>query len=244
MAIIHDQSRLSGGNPSCGRAQNRVIRSSVLVALIVVSTGVLAGCHTSHSALPGNRSTTSTSGSSSVASTASPSSTAVSVSSPSSTLTIPRTLPPSSTTPAANVGTCQPSDLTGTVTAAGGGAGHAGEVIILRNASSRTCEMRGYPGLGLLDTSGQPVPVTVLRAASVGFQHPNVPVTTVVLRPTSVASFWVEWVNTNGQQAGTFEITPPNDTQSLRIPNVSVELNVGAITVSAVTSGVVSSTGG
>ncbi|MGH9123879.1 MAG: DUF4232 domain-containing protein [Acidimicrobiales bacterium] len=157
-------------------------------------------------------------------------------------MTAPATTAPTTSVPRVTSATCTPSDLSATVVDATGGAGHGEQTVELKNVTSTQCVMYGYPGIGLLDPSGKMQPLNVLRATGAGFADPAVPVTPVSLAPGALGSFWMEWLNVNGSVGGTLEITPPNQTTQLRVPNADIQLNVGTLTVSAVAAGVASST--
>jgi hypothetical protein len=82
---------------------------------------------------------------------------------------------------------CHPSALQGSIQGSDGAAGTIWTTIQLRNASSRTCTVKGIPQVRLLGAQGQPVTapsrpegptgsLVVLRpgqAARVAFHHPN-----------------------------------------------------------------------
>ena len=73
----------------------------------------------------------------------------------------PEPAPP--TSPTGSPGTrpapagCAATALQGSVAGSDGAAGHIWYTIQLRNASSRTCTLRGIPGVRLLGDQGQPV---------------------------------------------------------------------------------------
>jgi hypothetical protein len=100
-----------------------------------------------------------------------------------------------------------------------GGAGHGGQVITLSNTLKVGCMLYGFPGLGLLNSAGQPIPLTVARQSGTGIVFPAVPEKPVTIGPGQAASFGMEWVN--GASAGTvsLEVTPPNDQAVLVIAN-------------------------
>jgi hypothetical protein len=101
-----------------------------------------------------------------------------------------------------------------------GGVGHGEQIVNLSNKGPADCTLYGFPGLGLLNGSGQPVPLVVTRATSAGFAFPAIPETTVTLAPGGEpAAFGMEWIN--GPSSGTYslQVTPPNDTGYLLVPN-------------------------
>ncbi|HEX3538827.1 MAG TPA: DUF4232 domain-containing protein [Acidimicrobiales bacterium] len=136
---------------------------------------------------------------------------------------------------------CSPTDLSASIVTSTSGTGHGQETVQLVNVSSATCTMFGYPGLGLLDPSGAPQTVDVQRARAAGWDDPAIAERAVTLAAGGVASFWIEWVNVAGSETGTLEITPPNQFSQILTPNANIELDVGTLTVSAVTSGLVAS---
>lgn len=101
----------------------------------------------------------------------------------------PATGSPSATTPsAANpsgghpaTGRCDASALAGSVQGSDGAAGHIWYTVRLRNASARTCTVKGIPGVRLLGPQGQPVTAPSLPGGPVG--------SPVVLRPGQAAGF-------------------------------------------------------
>lgn len=135
--------------------------------------------------------------------------------------------------------TCTTENLNAHVVDPQGAAGHGGQVVVLTNFSGTTCSTGQYPGVGLLDAAGRPEPLTVVRATDGGFLYPGVANGSVTLAPGDKASFWMEWINVNGSLTGSLQVTPPNDTDQLVLPNETVPLNVGTITVSPVTPGII-----
>ncbi|MGH9126498.1 MAG: DUF4232 domain-containing protein [Acidimicrobiales bacterium] len=134
---------------------------------------------------------------------------------------------------------CVPTALTASVTGEVGGAGGGHETVELTNSSAQACSMYGFPGLGLLDGGGSPLPLGVQRVHGAQGDEPAVAEITVDLNPGTTASFWIEWSTGDGSATGTLEITPPNQTTQILIPDPGIPLNVGAVFVSAVSSGVI-----
>jgi hypothetical protein len=142
----------------------------------------------------------------------------------STTMTVTSTTPPtarsSTTSTAATTTTCQPDHLAVSVSAQGGAAGHGQQIVSLVNEGAAACTLYGFPGLGLLDGAGQSVQLAVTRATTAGFAFPAIPETTVTLTPEAEpAAFGMEWIN--GPASGTYslQVTPPNDTGYLVVPN-------------------------
>jgi len=91
----------------------------------------------------------------------------------------PATRPPSGSRPV--TGRCDASALAGSVQGTEGTAGHIWYTVGLRNASARTCTVKGIPGVRLLGPQGQPVTAPSLPGGPVG--------SPVVLRPGRTAYF-------------------------------------------------------
>ena len=94
-----------------------------------------------------------------------------------------------------------------------GAASHRFWDLALRNVGPATCELRGYPGIGLLDAGAALMNVPVDRAAGA--------VRTVVLRPWDRAFFTFGFVVSGPCAHGMFpfglQVIPPNGTQWLRM---------------------------
>ncbi|MEU5096476.1 DUF4232 domain-containing protein [Streptomyces sp. NPDC020996] len=125
-----------------------------------------------------------------------------------------------SRTAPASGGRCHTSELRATVGPNDPGAGQEHFPVVLTNASSRTCTVRGYPGAAFVDASGHQLgpdpkrspgtPTTVTLApggsawAGLSFSNPDVsgadpatPASLVVTPPDELDSLTVTW--TGGQ---------------------------------------------
>jgi Protein of unknown function (DUF4232) len=92
--------------------------------------------------------------------------------------------PPSTASPSGGrpvTGRCDASALAGSVQGTEGAAGTIWTTIRLRNASARTCTVKGIPGVRLLGARGQPVTAPSLPGGPAG--------SLVVLRPGQAAQF-------------------------------------------------------
>jgi hypothetical protein len=92
--------------------------------------------------------------------------------------------------------------------------------VNLSNEGPAVCTLYGFPGIGLLDGAGRSVQLVVTRATSAGFAFPAISEMTVTLTPHGEpAAFGMEWIN--GPSSGTYslQVTPPNDTGYLVVPN-------------------------
>ncbi|MGH3302657.1 MAG: DUF4232 domain-containing protein, partial [Streptosporangiaceae bacterium] len=88
---------------------------------------------------------------------------------------------------------CSQTQLSITATGTGAGLGHIGVLFTLRNASSESCRLHGYPGLQLLGSGGQALPTTVLPAVTGAYLFPAVVPHWVALQPGAVGSFDLQY---------------------------------------------------
>lgn len=88
---------------------------------------------------------------------------------------------------------CDQNQIAMTATGTGAGLGHVGVLFTLRNTSSASCRLYGYPGLLLLGGNGQPLPTTVVRATTGAYLFPAVVPHWVALRPGAVGSFDLQY---------------------------------------------------
>jgi hypothetical protein len=107
---------------------------------------------------------------------------------------------------------CTTSNLTLSFVRSLGATGHSGWDFALRNVGPATCQLRGYPGAGLLNGQAQLINVTVKRA--------SYPVRTVVLRTWQQAFFTFYYTTSgpcipNSFSAYGLQFYPPNATQRL-----------------------------
>jgi hypothetical protein len=114
--------------------------------------------------------------------------------------------------------TCQPSQLNLTTDAAhssGGAAGSLGITYMFTNTSATACTLGGFPGLQLLNASGQPLNTTTIRNS----ETPS----TVTLQPGRHAWFDIEFPTQTGfgslqcPTSAALAVIPPNDTTALVI---------------------------
>jgi Protein of unknown function (DUF4232) len=136
--------------------------------------------------------------------------------------------PPPPTTPPP----CTGSELAVSAGQAGAGLGHEGLPILFRNISPTACSLYGYPGVAGLNSSGQQV-IHATRTSSgylggLANAQPTPP--TVDLSPGQTASALVEGTDnpvgtaTSCPSYPTFLVTPPNTTNSVRVPATSASL--------------------
>ncbi len=194
---------------------------------------VLAGC--SSTTNTGGSTTTVTSGRSTTSTSSSTSSTAGG-----STTT-------ASTTPttAAGVATCQPGQLTITAGMTNGAAGTIEMTVTMVNKGPGTCTMNGYPGLQLLDGSGNDLATNVVRGGGPGFLNPAAgqPPALVTLAQGQQASFSLSYedvpvgTETSCPMSAKTLVTPPNDTAHAVIAFQADPCAGGTIHVSPVYAG-------
>ncbi|MCL4449194.1 MAG: DUF4232 domain-containing protein [Actinobacteria bacterium] len=112
----------------------------------------------------------------------------------------------------------------------------AGEVVvtyILKNVGTSRCSLYGYPGLGLLTSTGSLIPMTVIKQPVIGSSP-----LTVVLSPQQSASFSLKYSNVSEAvcpSSSELWITPPNAYHHLMLSDHITPCG-GSITVSPVTS--------
>jgi hypothetical protein len=124
------------------------------------------------------------------------------------------------------------------MTGSQGAAGTLEVTIGLKNTSTVTCTLFGYPGGLLLDGAGHPLPTTVLRGGS--YRFTSFAPTTVTLVPTASAYFNIGYSDvpagseTSCPTSTSMEITPPDDVNHLTIPAQFTVCNEGTLTFSPV----------
>jgi hypothetical protein len=125
------------------------------------------------------------------------------------------------------------------VTGSQGGAGTLEVTVGLKNTSTVTCTLFGYPGGLLLDGSGNPLPTTVVRGGSYHFTSSISP-TTVTLAPGTTAYFNIGFSDvptapaTSCPTSASLEVTPPDDVNHLTITAQWTVCNQGTLDVSPV----------
>jgi Protein of unknown function (DUF4232) len=112
--------------------------------------------------------------------------------------------------------TCQPSQLslmTDPAHSSGGAAGSLGITYMFTNTSATTCTLGGFPGLQLLNASGQTLTTTTFRSS----ETPS----TVTLQPGRHAWFDIEFLTQTGfgslqcPTSAALAVIPPNDKTAL-----------------------------
>ncbi|MEV5876446.1 DUF4232 domain-containing protein [Streptomyces sp. NPDC052101] len=104
-----------------------------------------------------------------------------------------------------------------------GGMNHQGVVVKLKNTSAHTCQLRGYPGLGLENAAHRTLPSTTHWGDTWYAKSPAK--TTLTLRKGQSAEAVIAWTHANtgtadAVHAAYLEVTPPAATnhKTLKFP--------------------------
>ena len=134
-----------------------------------------------------------------------------------SSTTTSSTVVPSTTTTARNPAStthCSTAQLKGTLSDSQAGAGQRYTVLVLTNTGTRACDLRGFPGVSLLDATGKQIGDPASREGSEG---PTVSLApggsaSAILR-TSAAGMGAPCEPTSAQ----IRVYPPDNTASLAV---------------------------
>ena len=129
--------------------------------------------------------------------------------------------PTSTTAPASTTSTtalpshCASSELRAALGPADAGAGQIYQPIIVTNTGTRSCQLRGFPGVSLLDASSSQIGQPATRDGSEG--------ATITLAPGASASAALHTTN-GGQSAdpcvgpsASIKVFPPDNTEALTV---------------------------
>jgi hypothetical protein len=116
------------------------------------------------------------------------------------------------TTAAAGVPACNTSQLQGELGPSDAGAGQVYAPLILRNTSSTTCEVKGFPGVSVVDGSGAQIGQPATREGNEGGA--------VILQPGGVASATLHTTNAGiggpcEPTSAQIKVFPPSQTEAL-----------------------------
>lgn len=192
---------------------------------------VLAACSTGSTASPKHTATTSTTSTSTTPSTTTSTSTSTSTNSSSGS---------STTTTVPGGSRCMSPGLSASFVGSNGAAGTIEATLALKNVSSASCTLDGYPGLGLLGPGNTALPTNVVRKGH--FNFTSMSPSTVMLASGQSAYFNIGYSDVpSGTQAScptsvSLLVTPPNSYSSLTIPAQFAPCSNGTITVSPVFS--------
>ena len=150
-----------------------------------------------------------------------------------------------STSSTAGIVTCATGELAGSISpkvlppGAVASGTHA-TTVALRNLSTRSCILAGYPSLQMLDAAGKKMATrTVDGGRSDVTDHP---VTVVVISPEQSGSFVVTYGSPSPGHSScpsstSLQVTPPTNVDPLTVPVVLSPCNGGVLTVSPMLPG-------
>ncbi|MFE9388813.1 DUF4232 domain-containing protein [Streptomyces sp. NPDC006784] len=126
---------------------------------------------------------------------------------------------------ASSVPTCNTSGLTASFgQKLGGGMNHEGVVLKLKNTSGHTCNLRGYPGLGLEDSGHRTLSSSVHWGDSWYAKDPGKK--TITLKDDASVAAVISWTHANtgtsdARDAAYLQVTPPANTthKTLKFPS-------------------------
>lgn len=132
---------------------------------------------------------------------------------------------------------CQPSGLSATVVGTSGAAGTIEVTMELKNTSTTSCALEGYPGLQLLSSTGNQLPTDVVRGGSYSFtDFAPAPVTLAAGAASYFNMGYSDVASSSGScpTASSMWVTPPDDVNHLVVNQSVMACNGGSITVSPV----------
>ncbi|MEU3190956.1 DUF4232 domain-containing protein [Streptomyces sp. NPDC006992] len=126
---------------------------------------------------------------------------------------------------ASSLPTCNTSGLTASFgQKLGGGMNHEGVVLKLKNTSGHTCNLRGYPGLGLEDSGHRTLSSSVHWGDSWYAKDPGKK--TIALKDDASVAAVISWTHANtgtpdARDAAYLQVTPPANTthKTLKFPS-------------------------
>ena len=151
--------------------------------------------------------------------------------------------------PGTHVQRCVSTQLAVALGHGGVAMGHIGQVVSFENVSTKTCTLKGYPGVEMLDAAGHPIRTEVTDGPS--YTVASLPERAVTLTPGSKASFDLGYSDATGYgtavcpTSAQVKITPPNASQPITVSwriqpyggSTIAQLQCGQIAVSPVYSG-------
>jgi uncharacterized protein DUF4232 len=224
------------------------VRSSIGLAAALAGAALLGACGSGHVPSSASGSTTTTPATVAPGTTTGSAGTTPVTTAGSTPAVATTTAPTRTSTVATGPIGCVASQLNVNVSYGNYAAGSIGYTNSFQNISSTTCTLFGYPGMQMLNSSGQPIQTDVIRGTSVTV--PAVPVRLVTLAPGGKA--WFDMGFSDGSGYGNdydscptstlVEFTAPNDFQSITISlqiqpfggATIAQLNCGEIHVSPV----------
>lgn len=132
---------------------------------------------------------------------------------------------------------CTAAALALSVAGTQGAAGTFELTLQLRNTSSTTCTLQGYPGAQLYDAKNMALPTNVVRGGSYSFTDFAPSLVTLAAGASAYLNMAYSDVPTGSEQCPTAEsmwVTPPDDVDHLVLTQQFVVCNGGRLTVSPV----------
>ncbi|NNN10406.1 MAG: DUF4232 domain-containing protein [Acidimicrobiaceae bacterium] len=147
-------------------------------------------------------------------------STAPTTTTTSSTTTSTTTSTTSTTSTTVYSSNCSSSEVTATLGLKEAAAGSVALPVAIKNTTSQSCTISGYPGLQMVAASGK-IPTVVAQSSSVSV--PSEPVTSITINPGASAYFILGFSDSTGYSgvscptSSSIEITLPGDTKALSV---------------------------
>lgn len=141
-------------------------------------------------------------------------------------------VPPSSTSSTVSSSHCRTENLRGSLGATDSGAGQRYVALVLTNTGTAPCELRGFPGVSLLDAAGTQMGAAAVREGATG--------STVSIGPggTASATLHTSTAGTGGECTGPstrLRVYPPDNTVALEF--AAAYTACGSFTVTALVAG-------
>jgi hypothetical protein len=195
---------------------SQIARAALTGSALAVAALLAAGCSSSSSIPP----TTSSAGTSSSSSSATGASGTPASGGPATSTASPGS---SGSSLSAATSSCATTHLHATNAGGNGAAGSVYVTIDLTNTGSTSCELYGYPGVSLLDSSSARIGAAAARKSEL-----HAP-TLVTLAPGAEGNFVVQIAQAanypsstcDPKQAAYLNVFPPNQTQAIELPTTS-----------------------
>jgi len=144
---------------------------------------------------------------------------------------------------------CAASQLVVELGRGGVAMGHVGQLVSFKNISTKTCALKGYPGVKMFDATGHPIPTEVTDGPD--YTVPSLPESLVIITAGSKATFELGYSDATGYGTARcptsvrVKITPPGANQPITLPwriqpyggSTIAKLQCGQIAVSPVYAG-------
>ena len=146
-----------------------------------------------------------------------------------------------STTATAAAATCTTGQLVASLAGGNGAAGTIETTVALRNSSTTTCVLEGYPALQMVDATGADLPTTTVDGGHYSFTS-SVP-SVVTIAPGQSGSFAIGYSDvpsgseTSCPTSAALQITPPSAHDHLTVPASLAPCSQGTLVVSPILTG-------